>query len=204
MWFRDRNKAWGQRNQHLNNRRINFAHSRKTLCLQLYLKEDVPSLGLRKRCGKGARRVCRQKGHCLEALAGERSFLHTLDLRRVCVYRKEFPPLLSVRVGEDACGAVREEADVHLASQINWIHTAVSGVMDGSTGLPSHAKRLTWRWLPWTHRSCSSWFWQLLAPVLDKWRPIQEAAYHTWCHMCFLVSVLVFYVYIFDPFGGSF
>lgn len=90
------NKAWGQRNQHLNNRRVNFAHSRKTLCLQLYLKEDVPSLGLRK-CGKGARRVCRQKGHCLEALAGERGFLHTLDLRWVCVYRKEFPPLLSVQ-----------------------------------------------------------------------------------------------------------
>lgn len=56
---------------------------------------------------------------CLEALAGEPSYTHTLGVRPACIYREGCPLQLSAHFGKDACGVVREEADTYLASHTN-------------------------------------------------------------------------------------
>lgn len=60
---------------------------------------------------------------CLEVLAGERSYSYTLDRRPVLLYSGKVVLFDRARsFGRDAHGAVREEGDTRLASQISRIN----------------------------------------------------------------------------------
>ncbi|XP_052616268.1 carcinoembryonic antigen-related cell adhesion molecule 1-like [Peromyscus californicus insignis] len=63
------------------------------------------------------------KRACLEVLAGERSYSYTLDRRPVLLYSGKVVLFDRARsFGRDAHGAVREEGDTRLASQISRIN----------------------------------------------------------------------------------